>query len=190
MKSLWIAITVLSTLGFLFGITLSYAAKYFAVAEDPLAEQIDAILPQSQCGQCGYPGCNPYARAVANGEIINKCAPGGEDVMLRLAELLNVEPRPLSNKIIANPIRHVAYINETYCIGCTKCIQCCPVDAIIGSTRAIHTVIADLCTGCNLCIMPCPTNCISMIPVTTNYTNRKRTTETIPIKIISMEKNA
>ena len=152
MTALWIAIAALSALGLLFGLVLGYAARRFEVEEDPVAEQVDAILPQSQCGQCGYPGCRPYAEAVANGEMINKCAPGGEQVMLKLAELLNVEPQPLGSEAAAEPERKVAYIDEANCIGCTKCIQACPVDAIVGATRAMHTVITDLCTGCDLCV--------------------------------------
>ena len=103
MTALWIAIAALSALGLLFGLVLGYAARRFEVEEDPVAEQVDAILPQSQCGQCGYPGCRPYAEAVANGEMINKCAPGGEQVMLKLAELLNVEPQPLGSEAAAEP---------------------------------------------------------------------------------------
>ena len=100
-----------------------YAARRFEVEEDPVAEQVDAILPQSQCGQCGYPGCRPYAEAVANGEMINKCAPGGEQVMLKLASLLNVEPQPLGSEAAAEPERKVAYIDEANCIGCTRAFR-------------------------------------------------------------------
>ncbi|WP_268606287.1 RnfABCDGE type electron transport complex subunit B, partial [Escherichia coli] len=92
---------------------------------------------------------------------------GGEQVMLKLAELLNVEPQPLGSEAAAEPERKVAYIDEANCIGCTKCIQACPVDAIVGATRAMHTVITDLCTGCDLCVAPCPTDCIEMRPVAT-----------------------
>lgn len=117
-------------------------------------EKIDHILPQSQCGQCGYPGCRPYADAIAhNGETINKCAPGGEQAMLKIAELLNVEPQALDEDKLT-PERKVAFIDEANCIGCTKCIQACPVDAIVGTTRALHTVVEDLCTGCDLCVAP------------------------------------
>lgn len=112
-------------------------------------EKIDAILPQSQCGQCGHPGCRPYAEAVANnGEMINRCAPGGEQVMLKIAELMGVDPQPLDGDEEAlNPVRKVALIDEDNCIGCTKCIQACPVDAIVGATRAMHTIIEDLAQG-------------------------------------------
>ncbi|MGQ6110242.1 electron transport complex subunit RsxB [Serratia sp. IR-2025] len=190
MTALWIAIAALSALGLLFGLVLGYAARRFEAEEDPVAEQVDAILPQSQCGQCGYPGCRPYAEAVANGEMINKCAPGGEQVMLKLAELLNVEPQPLGSEAAAEPERKVAYIDEANCIGCTKCIQACPVDAIVGATRAMHTVITDLCTGCDLCVAPCPTDCIEMRPVATTTANWKWDMKTIPVQVIHVEQHA
>ncbi|HDL8052801.1 electron transport complex subunit RsxB [Yersinia enterocolitica] len=184
MMSLWIAIGALSTLALISGAVLGFAARRFQVDQDPVVEQIDAILPQSQCGQCGYPGCRPYAEAVsAGGEKINKCAPGGEQVMLKLAELLAVEPQPLDgDEAAAHPQRKVAFIDEANCIGCTKCIQACPVDAIVGATRAMHTVLPDLCTGCDLCVSPCPTDCIEMIPVATTTANWKWDLSTIPVK--------
>ncbi|EGY28804.1 electron transport complex, RnfABCDGE type, B subunit [Candidatus Regiella insecticola 5.15] len=184
MLSLWIAISVLSTLALVCGIVLGFAARRFRVEQDPIVEQIDQILPQSQCGQCGYPGCRPYAEAVSNNnEKINQCAPGGEKVMLKLAELLGIEPQPLDgDESRVNPQRKVAFIDESNCIGCTKCIQACPVDAIVGATRALHTVLPDLCTGCDLCIAPCPTDCIEMIPVTTTLANWKWDLNTVPVK--------
>jgi RnfABCDGE-type electron transport complex B subunit len=123
----------------------------------------------------GYPGCRPYAEAVGNGgEKINRCAPGGEAVMLKIAELLNVDPQPTDgDDDTAEPVRMLAVIDEPNCIGCTKCIQACPVDAIIGATRAMHTVVEDLCTGCNLCVAPCPTQCIELRPVGTTTDNWK-----------------
>ena len=155
-------------------------------------EQIDSILPQSQCGQCGYPGCRPYADAVGNnGEAINKCAPGGEQTMLKLAALLNVEPQPLDGgEEVQEPIRTVAWIDEANCIGCTKCIQACPVDAIVGATRAMHTVLSDVCTGCDLCVAPCPTDCIEMRPVATTTANWKWDLQTIPVRVITVESHA
>ena len=187
MLSLWIAIGTVSALALIFGIVLGFAARRFQVEEDPIVEQVDELLPQSQCGQCGYPGCRPYAEAVANSsEKINKCAPGGEQVMLKLADLLGVEPQPLDgDEDIAHPQRKVAFIDESNCIGCTKYIQACPVDAIVGATRALHTVLPDLCTGCDLCVAPCPTDCIEMIPITLTTANWKWDVKSIPVKNIS-----
>ncbi|WP_127959296.1 electron transport complex subunit RsxB [Serratia microhaemolytica] len=188
MSNLLIAIAALALLGLVFGLLLGFAARRFKVEEDPLAEQIDKILPQSQCGQCGYPGCRPYAEAVANGDQINKCAPGGEQVMLALADLLNVEPQPLDGgEAAAKPLRKIAFIDEANCIGCTKCIQACPVDAIVGATRAMHTVIVDLCTGCDLCVAPCPTDCIEMRPIATTTANWQWDLKTIPVHVIDVK---
>lgn len=189
MSALWVPIAVLSALGLLFGLALGYAARRFEVEEDLIAEQIDNILPQSQCGQCGYPGCRPYAEAVANAEMINKCTPGGEPVMLKLAELLNVEPQPLGSNIAAELVRHVAYIDEVNCIGCTKCIQVCPVDAIVGTSRTMHTVITDFCTGCDLCVAPCPTDCIEMRPIATTPANWKWDTKRISAQVNPVEQH-
>ncbi|ARU93868.1 electron transport complex subunit RsxB [Tatumella citrea] len=192
MTAIWIAIVSLSILGLVFGALLGYASRRFKVEEDPIVEQIDELLPQSQCGQCGYPGCRPYADAVGNhGEMINKCAPGGEQTMLKLAALLNVEPQPIDGDEEAKtPERKVAWIDEANCIGCTKCIQACPVDAIVGSTRAMHTVLTDLCTGCDLCVAPCPTDCIEMRPVATTTANWKWDLNTIPVRVIPVEHHA
>lgn len=164
MTMIWIAVAVLSLLGLAFGLILGYASRRFKVEEDPIVDKIDDILPQSQCGQCGF-------RAAARMRICcqwrrNKpLRPGGEQVMLKLADMLGVDPQPLDgDESVLNPVRKVAFIHEDQCIGCTKCIQACPVDAIIGATRAMHTVVEDLCTGCDLCVAPCPTDCIEMIP--------------------------
>ena len=132
----------------------------------PLAVLIDALLPQTQCTQCGYDGCRPYAEAIAAGEAdINQCPPGGDEGVERLAALLGREPKPLNpaNGLYRAP--QVAVIDEATCIGCTKCIQACPVDAIVGASKLMHTVIADWCTGCELCIPPCPVDCIALEPV-------------------------
>ncbi|SFT62144.1 electron transport complex protein RnfB [Kosakonia arachidis] len=189
MSAISIAVAALSVLGLLFGLILGYASRRFAVEDDPVVERIDALLPQSQCGQCGYPGCRPYAEAVGiNGEKINRCAPGGEAVMLKIATLLNVDPQPIDGDASTQePVRMLAVIDENNCIGCTKCIQACPVDAILGATRAMHTVMSDLCTGCNLCVDPCPTQCIELRPVETTTTSWKWDLETIPVRIIPVE---
>ena len=130
------------------------------------AQAIDELLPQTQCTRCGYPGCRPYADAIARGEAqINQCPPGGTETIIALAALTGLAVAPLNhdNGIEAAPT--VAFIDEERCIGCTKCLPPCPVDAIVGAPRAMHTVIAELCTGCELCIAPCPVDCISMVPL-------------------------
>jgi electron transport complex protein RnfB len=132
------------------------------------AETIDAILPQTQCGLCGYDGCMPYARGLVNENAsIDLCPPGGVKGLLAIANLLHEDPQPFipAMEKKAKP-KSIAFIREAECIGCTKCIQACPVDAILGSTKLMHTVITDECTGCELCIAPCPVDCIDMlIPV-------------------------
>ena len=153
-----IAIVVIALI---FGAILGYSSVKLKVEEDPIVEKIDAILPQSQCGQCGYPGCKPYAEAIANGDVITKCVPGGQPLVVKIADLLGVDVPTMDG--VEEPETKVAFIHEDLCIGCTKCIQACPVDAIVGSNKAMHTIIADFCTGCELCVAPCPTNCIEMI---------------------------
>lgn len=161
------AILALGGLAAAFGLILGFASVRFRVEGDPLVEQIDAILPQTQCGQCSYPGCRPYAEAIASGEAeINQCPPGGEDGVIKLAELLGREPMPLNPENgVAKEAATVAIIREDLCIGCTLCIQACPVDAILGANKQMHTVIEEACTGCELCVAPCPVDCIDMVPV-------------------------
>ncbi|HEB96165.1 MAG TPA: electron transport complex subunit RsxB [Sedimenticola thiotaurini] len=160
------AILVFSTLALAFGLLLGYASIHFRVEGDPIADKIDALLPQSQCGQCGYPGCRPYAEAIAEGQAeINLCAPGGESTMLALADLLGRDPVPLDGEAAEEKPPSVAVIDEQLCIGCTLCIQACPVDAIVGAAKQMHTVIASECTGCELCVPPCPVECIHMQPI-------------------------
>jgi electron transport complex protein RnfB len=129
-----------------------------------LIQRIDALLPQTQCGKCGHPGCKPYAEGIANGEAINKCPPGGDETIAALSHLLNVSVIPLDAERGSAPAQ-VAFIREAECIGCTKCIQACPVDAIVGAAKLMHTVIVDECTGCDLCVAPCPVDCIDMLPL-------------------------
>jgi electron transport complex protein RnfB len=129
-----------------------------------LIQRIDALLPQTQCGKCGHPGCKPYAEGIANGEPINKCPPGGNETINALAELLKVPVLELDLSRGSAPAQ-IAYIREAECIGCTKCIQACPVDAIVGAAKLMHTVIIDECTGCDLCVAPCPVDCIEMHPL-------------------------
>jgi electron transport complex protein RnfB len=128
-----------------------------------LIQRIDALLPQTQCGKCGHPGCKPYAEGIAHGEAINKCPPGGQETIAGLARLLRVPVLDLDTSRGEAPAQ-VAYIREAECIGCTKCIQACPVDAIVGAAKFMHTVIIDECTGCDLCVAPCPVDCIEMRP--------------------------
>jgi electron transport complex protein RnfB len=134
-----------------------------ATVTSMLADAIDALLPQTQCRKCGYAGCRPYAEAVAAGAAdLNRCPPGGDEVIFDLANLLGVPPKPLDPQCgqITPPL--LAVIREAECIGCTLCIQACPVDAIVGAAKLMHTVIADACTGCELCIPPCPVDCIDL----------------------------
>lgn len=130
------------------------------------AAEIDALLPQTQCTRCGYEGCRPYAEAIARGEAqINQCPPGGADTIGRLARLLDRAPLPLNpaNGVEAPP--RVAQIDESRCIGCARCMPPCPVDAIVGAARHLHTVLIEQCTGCELCLAPCPVDCIEMVPL-------------------------
>ena len=132
---------------------------------------VHAELPQTQCGRCGFPGCLPYAEAISSGEPINQCPPGGEQLILRLARLLNEPAEPLNPRHgtpQAEPL--VAVIREPECIGCTKCIQACPVDAILGSAKTMHTVLTSECTGCDLCVEPCPVDCIDIVPAASQRT--------------------
>ena len=153
-------------LALVLGGLLGWAATRLRRNPDRLAERINALLPQTQCGQCLYPGCRPYAEAIARGEAnIDRCPPGGSATARAIARLLDrpaVEPDPSFG--FARPPQ-VAWIDEARCIGCARCLPVCPVDAIIGAPRFTHTVIAAQCTGCELCIAPCPVDCIELVPV-------------------------
>lgn len=141
-------------------------AKGLNLEINTMIEQINALLPQTQCGQCSYKGCRPYAEAIAEGGAdINQCPPGGDEGIADLARLLGVAPKPLNTKFGEHKPKSVAFIIEEDCIGCVKCIAACPVDAILGAAKCMHTVIASECTGCELCIAPCPVDCIVMKPV-------------------------
>lgn len=133
---------------------------------------IDALLPQTQCGKCGHEGCLPYAREISEGGAINKCPPGGSRTIAQLAALLHREVVALDPVHGVEGIRLLASIREDECIGCTKCIQACPVDAILGASKRMHTVIVEECTGCDLCVAPCPVDCIDMLPVSAESATR------------------
>ena len=148
-----------------FGCLIVWVSRRFKVAGNPIVEEINAILPQTQCGQCNYPGCKPYAEAIAAGEApINQCPPGGQEGIKKLADLLDVEVLELNPENGQEEVDQVVEIVEPDCIGCTKCIQVCPVDAVVGAAKHMHTVILDECTGCDLCIPACPVDCIIKIP--------------------------
>jgi electron transport complex protein RnfB len=155
------AILAIALIALLAGLALSYAHRSFPAEASSLVEQVNDLLPQTQCAQCGYPGCRPYAAAIVDdGVAINLCPPGGEDTLNRLAALLGKESQPLATA--ATAARLVAVIDESLCIGCTHCRTACPVDAIVGAHHLMHSIINSECTGCELCVEPCPVDCISM----------------------------
>jgi electron transport complex protein RnfB len=139
---------------------IAFAARLLRARALPLAERLDAVLPQTQCRQCGHDGCRPYAEAIAGGAPINRCPPGGERVIRQLAALTGRPLLPLDTSRGVYKPPQIAVIDEARCIGCTLCIQACPVDAIVGARKLMHTVIAAQCTGCELCLPPCPVDCI------------------------------
>ena len=136
-----------------------------------LADRIEDLLPQTQCTKCAFAGCRPYAEAIAAGQAnYNQCPPGGAEGVARLAHLLGKPVIPLNPVNGVERQRPVALIDESLCIGCTLCIQACPVDAIVGAAKQMHTILPELCTGCDLCVAPCPVDCIAMIPITPGKT--------------------
>ncbi len=156
------AVVTITAIALLAGVALSYAQRRLPANDGDLVEQVNELLPQTQCAQCGFPGCRPFAAAVVDGSAaINLCPPGGDDTIRRLARLLGREVIPLAESVIPA----VAIIDEPACIGCFHCRNACPVDAIVGAHQFMHTVIASECTGCELCIAPCPVDCITMRPL-------------------------
>ena len=196
LSSIFIAVGLMLILALIFGAVLGFAAEKFQVEGDPIVEKIDKLLPQTQCGQCGHPGCKPYAEAIADGEDHNRCPPGGEDTVVALSDLLGRDVLPLdAEEGVDVDVKKIAYIREDECIGCTKCIQACPIDAILGAAKLMHTVIIDECTGCDLCVEPCPVDCIDMLPIKTTLQNwgwdkpqgiSKRSEGKIPVENISV----
>jgi electron transport complex protein RnfB len=170
--------TVLGVLGGAAAAALAWVDRRLPADRAPLVDAIDALLPQTQCAQCGYPGCRPYAEAVARGEAVNLCPPGGVETQQALARLLDREPGPPPTE----PQPNVAVIDEARCIGCFRCVEACPVDAIVGAPQLMHTVIADRCTGCELCIEPCPMDCIDLEPVAAPVDPR-------PVRILARPRN-
>ncbi|MDA0705850.1 MAG: electron transport complex subunit RsxB [Proteobacteria bacterium] len=155
------AVLTIALIALLAGLVLSYAYRLLPAESGSLVEQVNDLLPQTQCAQCGYPGCRPYAAAIVNEDAaINLCPPGGEHTMRELADLLGRETLPLAS--VAQDTRMVAQIDEDLCIGCMHCRSACPVDAIIGSHQFMHSILEAECTGCELCVAPCPVDCISM----------------------------
>lgn len=168
------AILIFVGLAILFGLLLGYASVRFKIEGNPTAERIDKILPQTQCGQCGFPGCKPYAEALAKGETeVNLCIPGGTEVMILISEITRLEPKEMEATEEEDKPKEVARIDEDLCIGCVLCIKECPVDAILGATKLMHTVIEKECTGCEKCVPVCPVDCIDMRPIPLSTRNWK-----------------
>ena len=178
-----IAVIALGLLAGASGLLLGFAAIRFKVEGNPIVEKIDSVLPQTQCGQCGYAGCRPYAEAIAAGEAeINLCPPGGQNGIAALAELLGRDPKSLDLPSGLEKPKMAAVIDEQRCIGCTLCIQACPVDAIIGAAKHMHTVIRQECTGCELCLAPCPVDCIQMVQFAPTISTWKWTYPALEVK--------
>ncbi|WP_186821883.1 RnfABCDGE type electron transport complex subunit B [Buchnera aphidicola] len=161
-------ILIFSILSLFLGIILGYVKYFFPIKKNPIVVAVDDLLPQSQCAQCGYSGCYPYAAAIVKkNENIDKCIPGGNDLKFKIAKLLNIEniDKSLDGLTVKTDKKDhtTVFIDEKNCVGCSKCASFCPVDAIIGAPNFMHTVLQKFCTGCNICLLHCPTNCIKII---------------------------
>ena len=160
---MWIAVIIITGIALVAGVGLSFASRRLPPNDDDLVARVNDLLPQTQCAQCGYAGCQPYAAAIVHeAAAINLCPPGGEDTVQRLAGRLGRDVVPLAEAAQTNMRESVAFIDEALCIGCTHCRDVCPVDAIVGAHQYMHTILADECTGCELCLAPCPVDCILM----------------------------
>lgn len=161
-----IAVVVMLTIAIVIGLALLHASQQLPQNPASPVTRVNALLPQIQCGQCGYPGCRPYAEAIVNGSAdINQCPPGGDALVSALARLLGRRTARLDPRYGKQEAPAVAFIDEDACIGCTLCIAACPVDAIVGAAQFSHTVLRDACTGCKLCVAPCPVDCITIVPL-------------------------
>lgn len=160
---MWIAVATITVIALAAGLLLSFANSRLPAKSDDLIDRVNELLPQTQCAQCGFPGCRPYAAAIAAGTAnINLCPPGGDDTIRRLAEMLGRDVIALEESANTDMVKSVAVIDEALCIGCMHCRNACPVDAIIGTQQLMHTIIASECTGCELCLAPCPVDCIRL----------------------------
>jgi len=166
-----VAITSLTLMSFTLGFLLAIAARYLKVESDPVVEKIAEMMPGSQCGQCGFPGCKPAAEAIAHGDSdITICPPGGRSLVEELATLLSVE---IDLSKFKDKVPMFAKVSEETCIGCTRCFKVCPTDAIMGGPKQIHTVFKDACTGCEACVEVCPTECLQMVTIETTLSTWK-----------------
>ena len=164
LNTVLISVVIITGLALVAGLLLGFAYRQLPANSESLVEAINELLPQTQCAQCGYPGCKPYAAAIIDGEeAINLCPPGGQETVDKLATLLGRETIPLLEENTTPMKQAVAIIEEKLCIGCTHCRDACPVDAIVGAHQMMHTIIASECTGCELCLAPCPVDCITMV---------------------------
>lgn len=157
------AVLSLTAVGIALGAILGFAARYLKVEGNPLTDEIEAVLPGIQCAQCGYPGCRPYAEAIVNDSVeVTLCPPGGKSAAANVAEIMGVE-LDLSEMEVKE--KALAFVDESLCIGCTRCYQVCPTDSLLGAPQQVHTVIPEACTSCEDCIDLCPTGALSMVPV-------------------------
>jgi H+/Na+-translocating ferredoxin:NAD+ oxidoreductase subunit B len=159
------AVLLITGIALISGLLLGYAHRRMPADSESLVEKVNDLLPQTQCAQCGYTGCKPYAAAIIDqDESINLCPPGGQETVDKLADLLGLDGLPLAEETPSQMHHSLAFIDEELCIGCTHCRDACPVDAIVGAPQLMHTIISSECTGCELCLPPCPVDCISMVP--------------------------